>query len=68
MGIDVPYVLEELGMEKDTTKMVKAVGDCTVIAFYYFMRVGEYTVEKQRNETKQTVQFKLEDTVFFSGC
>ena len=45
--------------------MVKAVGDCAVIAFYYLLQVGEYTVKKQRNEAKQTVQFKLEDTMFF---
>ena len=57
--------LEDLGMEKDATEMVKAVGDCAVIAFYYLLQVGEYTVKKQRNETKQTVQFKLEDTMFF---
>ena len=45
--------------------MVRAVSDCAVIAFYYLLRVGEYTVKKQRNETKQTVQFKLEDTMIF---
>ena len=55
MGIDVPEFLAELGMAKDATEMVKAVGDCAVIAFYYLLRVGEYTVKKQRNETKQTV-------------
>ena len=26
--IDVPEILAELGMEKDTTEMVKALGDC----------------------------------------
>ena len=45
--------------------MVKAVGDCAVIELYYLLRVGEYTVKKQRNETNQTVQSKLEDTIFF---
>ena len=45
--------------------MVKAVGDCAVITFYYLLWVGEYTVKKQRNETNQAVQFKLEDTMFF---
>ena len=49
MGIDVPELLAELGMEKDATEMVKAVGDCAVIVFYYLLRVGEYTVKKQRN-------------------
>ena len=49
MGIDVPELLAELGMEKYATEMVKAVGDCEVIEFYYLLRVGEYTVKKQRN-------------------
>ena len=52
-------------MEKYATEMVKSVGDCVVISFYCLLRVGEYTVKKQRNETNQTVQFKLEDTMFF---
>ena len=55
VGIDVPYFLAELGMEKDATEMVKAVGDCEIITFYYLLQVGEYTVKKQRNKTKQTV-------------
>ena len=65
VGIDVPEFLADLGMEKCATEMVKAVGDCAIIAFYYLLRVVEYTVKKQRNETKQTVQFKLENTMFF---
>ena len=52
-------------MAKDTTEVVNAVGDCALIAFYYLLQVGEYTVKIQRNETKQTVQLKLEDTIFF---
>ena len=45
--------------------MVKAVGYCAVMSFYYLLRVEEYTVKKQRYETKEIVQFKLEDTMFF---
>ena len=65
MGIDVPDFLAELGIEKYATEMVKAVGDYEIIAFYYLLRVEEYTVKKQRNETKQMVNFKLEDTMLF---
>ena len=69
MGIDVPEVLSELGKAKDSTEVVKAVGDCAVIEFYYLLRVGDYTVKGHRNETKQKVQFKLEYAMFFlSGC
>ena len=37
----------------------------TVIAFYYLLWVGEYTVKGLRNNTKKTVQFKYEDVSFF---
>ena len=40
VGIDVPEFLAELGMEKDATKMVKAVGACAVIVFDYLLQVG----------------------------
>ena len=33
-------VLEELGMEKYVNEMLKSVGDCAIIAFYYLLRVG----------------------------
>ena len=46
MEIDVTEFLAELGMEKYATEMVKAVGDCAVIAFYYLLQVREYTVKK----------------------
>ena len=36
-----------------------------MVAFYYLLRVGEYTIKGTRNDTKQTVQFKLEDVTFF---
>jgi hypothetical protein len=36
-----------------------------MIAFYYLLRVGEYTVKGSCNSTKQTVQFKYEDVTFF---
>ena len=65
VGIDVSEFLARLGMAKDATEVVKAVGDYVLIAFYYLLRVGEYMVKGQSNETNQTVQFKLEDAMFF---
>ena len=47
VGIDVPEFLAELGMGKYATEMVKAVGDFSVIGFYYLLRVGEYTGGKK---------------------
>ena len=45
--------------------MDKAAADLSMIAFYYLLRVGEYTVKGLQNSTKQTVQFKYEDVTFF---
>jgi hypothetical protein len=33
--------------------------------FYYLLRVGKYTVKGLRNNTKQTVQVKYKDVLFF---
>ena len=38
-----------------------------MIAFYYLLQVGEYTVKGSRNNTKQTVQFKYKDVLFFKN-
>ena len=38
--IDVTEFLEDLGMKKDATEMLKAVGDCAIIAFYYLLQLG----------------------------
>ena len=48
----VPEFLEELGMAKDANEIVKAVGDLAVIAFYYSLRFGGYTVKNK--ETRQS--------------
>ena len=37
LGIDITEFLADLGMEKDATEMVKAVGDCAIIALYYLL-------------------------------
>jgi hypothetical protein len=63
--IDLPECMAKWGMEELATEKDKAVGDLALIAIYYLLRVGEYTVKKHRNETKQTEQFKLRDVTFF---
>ena len=35
VGIDIPELLEYFEMEKYATEMVKEIGDCAVISFYY---------------------------------
>ena len=63
--VDVPEFLVDCGMQSSATEKVKAVGDLSMIAFYYLLRVGEYTVKATRNHTKRTVQFRLQDVTFF---
>ena len=42
-----------------------AIGDWILIAFYFLLRIGEYTMKATRNDTKQTVQFRMKDVAFF---
>jgi hypothetical protein len=62
---DVLEVLVEMGCGISRTAHTQAIGDLSLITFYYLLRIGEYTVKGKRNNTKQTVQFKLEDVTFF---
>ena len=62
---DVPELLAATGARPGASELVKAVGDWTLIAFYYLLRVGEYTIKGSRNETKQTTQFRVRDITFF---
>jgi hypothetical protein len=62
---DVPENLVSMGCGLGATECDRAVGDLAQIAFYYLLRIGEYTVKGSRNNTKQTVQFKMEDITFF---
>jgi hypothetical protein len=43
----------------------QATADLSMIAFYYLLRIGEYTIKDKCNNTKQTVQFKIEDVSFY---
>jgi hypothetical protein len=66
---EVPKLLVEMGYGKTGSIQSQAVGDLSLIAFYYLLRIGDYTVKRQRDRAKlsrkQTVQFKLEDVTFF---
>ena len=62
---DVPELLSAIGTLPTANALDKAIGDLALIAFYYLLRVGEYTQKQTRNSTKQTVQFRLGDVTFF---
>ena len=62
---DVPEFLSAAGTTSAATALDQAIGDLTLIAFYYLLRVGEYTIKQNRNYSKQTVQFRVKDVTFF---
>ncbi len=62
---DVPKFLVNKSGHCLATAFDHAIANLTTIAFYYLLRLGEYTVKGTRNETKRTVQFKMEDVTFF---
>ena len=65
ISIDIPELLSAVGQKPDANELDKAIGDLTLIAFYYLLRVGEYTIKGHRNHSKQTVQFRVQDVTFF---
>ena len=65
VAIDVPELLSAVGLAPGSNELDKAIGDLVLIAFYYLLRVGEYTIKGSRNNTKQTIQFRIQDVTFF---
>ena len=62
---DVVELLCSLG-QMDTASIRDAVaGDWTLIAFYYLLRIGEYTEKSVKGDSKQTVPFRMKDVTFF---
>ena len=57
IGIDIPERVCKLGLAKGATQWLQAVGDWALIAFYFLLRIGEYTIKRTKNQSKQTVQF-----------
>jgi hypothetical protein len=49
---DIPELLIERGQSALATELDQAIGDLTLIAFYYLLRIGEYMVKGSRNNTK----------------
>jgi hypothetical protein len=62
---NVPELLAKKGCNRSAMKLERAIRDLSLIAFYYLLRIGEYTLKGMRNETKQTIRFKYEDITFF---
>lgn len=65
VGIDVVEWLVKQGYAVGANIKDAVTGDWALIAFYYLLRIGEYTVKGKRNDTKQTVNFRMKDVTFF---
>jgi len=68
---DVPEFLVALAMAKGATEKDKAVADLVMIAFYYLLRVGEYTAKGKgaqdwESRETQTQPFRMRDVAFFT--
>ena len=66
IGIDVPEYISLCSLRPTSTSQNRAVADLILIAFYFLLRVGEYTSKGTKPATKQTVQFRLQDVTFFA--
>ena len=66
VGIEVPEYISLCSLRPTATEHERTAADLILIAFYYLLRIGEYTGKGTRNETKQTVQFRFKDVTFFS--
>ena len=53
------------GTAHDVTKRMRTVGDWLLVALYYLLCIGEYTVKAEQSQSKQTKQFKMKDVHFF---
>jgi len=62
---DVPEFMANIGRQAHATPLQQTIGDLALIAFYFLLRIGEYTGKPSRNESKQTEQFKVKDVTFF---
>jgi hypothetical protein len=63
--VDVPELLAQVGLLQSANELDRAIGDLALVAFYYLLHIGEYTVKSTRNQSKQTTQFRISDVTFF---
>ena len=62
---DIPDCILLWGRMRGASQREKCVGFLCVMAFYYLLRIGEYTMKARRMETQQTVPFLMEDVALF---
>ena len=55
---DVPELIVKMAYKLGSAEWEKAIANLTMIAFYYLLRIGKYTVKDKQNNSKQMVRFK----------
>ena len=65
VGVDVVERLCKMGTQATSAVKDGVVGDWSLIAFYYLLRIGEYSEKDSRAETKQTTEFRARDVTLF---
>lgn len=63
--VDVPAYLARTAYEDGDSPLNKRIGDLSLVAFYYLLRVGEYAVTSSGANSKQTTQFRMRDIAFY---
>jgi len=66
MEAGVPEYLVQLGLSLEACELNCAIGDLTMIAFYYLLCIGKYTTKGTHNNSKQLEEFKMGDITFFA--
>ena len=62
---DLPAFACAWAHREGTSPQQQAIGDLIIIAFYYLLRVGEYTTTTRRKKKTRTRQFRMKDVTFF---
>lgn len=63
---DLPHFACEWAYRAGTGPQQQAIGDLIVIAYYYLLRIGEYTTKVRRKKKTRTRQFRAKDVTFYS--
>jgi len=64
--VSVPQQMVMVGLAPDATTKEQAMGNFALIAFFYLLRMGEYTQKRKRPSTR-TIQFRFKDIALKKG-
>ena len=62
---DLPLFAVTNAYKGNSSAVRQATGDLVCIAFYYLLRIGEYTTKTKRKKKTRTRQFRVKDVTFF---